>query len=167
MTSAPTLLPSVVPSSAPVSSVPSSTPTITGAVVYLHLDKQVTEDLSQEELDDLVSYVEEELGIYPDNVEVDVVYEITGTIEVEGSYEDAEALEQELEEALATALGIHISDVDVTVNPETGEITYVITSESYDEASGLSDQLQLSEVNEAVLAEVSDAIPTISGVTLS
>ena len=157
VTSAPTFIPSVVPSQMPSSSIPSARPTITGEVVIIDLTTQVSDDLTTEEINEIIEDVEEEFDIYPGNVDVEVTYETSGTIALtldENVDVDSEELEQALEESIAEILDIHVSDVDVEIDPETGDITYTITAENYDDSVDIQAQLQ----DPAVIVSLNDAV---------
>lgn len=157
VTSAPTFIPSVVPSQMPSSSIPSARPTITGEVVIIDLTTQVSDDLTTEEINEIIEDVEEEFDIYPGNVDVEVTYETSGTIALtldENVDIDSEELEQALEESIAEILDIHVSDVNVEIDPETGDITYTITAENYDDSVDIQAQLQ----DPAVIASLNDAV---------
>ena len=165
VTSAPSGSPTATPTHVPSSTVPSAAPTITGSVVFVELSKQVTASLTEEEVSAIVESAEEEFGLFPDNVDAVVTYSVTGTVDVsfEGDYDEQELVEA-LQESLATSLGVHESDVIVSVDPETGVISYVVTSETAEAAVALQDVLQTSEVNEAVLVGLSSALPNVSEV---
>ena len=165
VSAAPSTVPSVEPSLSPVSSSPSALPTITGSVVFVELSKQVTASLTEEEVSAIVQNAEETFGLFPDNVEAVVTYSVSGTVDVslEGDYDEQELVEA-LQESLAISLGVHESDVTVSVDPDTGVISYVVTSPTAEAAAALQDVLQTSEVNDAVLSGLSSALPNVSEV---
>ena len=154
------------PSRRPTSSVPSALPTITGSVVFVELTKDVTASLTESEIQEIVEAAEEAFGLFPDNVEATVSYSISGTVDVsiDGEYEEEE-LVQALQESLATSLNVHASDVVVTVDPETGVISYEVTSASAEAATALQSALQTSDINGAILEGVTSVVPGISNVT--
>ena len=107
---------------------PSSRPSITGIVVTLTLTAD--EIIDSTSIDSLEEQIAIDYGVNVDDVTVDTIYTVTGTLQVDDIPDDIS--EQELEEALqqsvADALGVHSRDVDVVVDPETGDITYTISS---------------------------------------
>ena len=125
----------------------------------------MTASLTDEEVAAIVESAENTFGLFPDNVEAVVTYSVTGTVAVavEGDYDEQELVEA-LQESLATSLGVHESDVTVTVDPETGVISYVVTSPTAEAAVALQDVLQTSEVNDAVLSGLSSVLPNVSEV---
>ena len=169
VTSAPTFIPSVVPSQIPSSSIPSARPTITGDVVIIDLVTQVSDDLTTEEINEIIEDVEEELDIYPGNVDVEVTYETSGVINLALAEDvdfDSEELEQALEESIAEILDIHVSDVDVIIDEDTGDITYTITAENYDDSIDIQAQLQDPAVIASIGAAVSENIEGVSDVSV-
>ena len=106
------------------------------------MEKTVTEDLSDEEINNIVDDVKDTYGVDDEDVSVDVSYDVSGEIDVTipENVEPSE-LEKFLEEQLADILGVPESEVDVTIDPETGDVTYVVSNDSYDDATGVQDQL--------------------------
>ena len=92
VTAGPSFAPSLSPSAVPTSSVPTALPTITGSVVFVELSKEVTQSLTQEEVEAIIQTAEESFGLFPDNVEASVTYSITGTvdIDIDGEIEEEE-----------------------------------------------------------------------------
>ena len=160
MSAAPSAVPSVEPSMSPVSSIPSALPTITGAVVFLELTQTVSASLTDDEIAALVRTAEESFGLYPENVTPEVAYTISGSlvIDFDEDYDEQELVET-LQNSLATSLGVHSSDVLVTVNPETGEITYEIVSETAELAADLQAQLLDSQMSDVIAATVATQVP--------
>merc|ERR1712050_360921 len=111
----------------PSSVVPTQRPSITGSVVFVDMTQLVSESLTEEEVNDIISNAEEVFGVYPGNVEAVVTYKTHGEIEleIEGELtpEEEEELISDLEESIADTLGIHTSDVVVTID-EDGTFRY-------------------------------------------
>ena len=163
VTSAPTTFPSVVPSKIPSSSVPTQRPTITGDVVFVDMEKLVNSDLSTSELEDIIQVATEIFDLYPENVQTEVSYKTYGEIEFDVTEEiEPEELEEALEEAIAETLGIHPSNVEVTVN-EDGTASYVITSDNFEDANSVQEALLDSEIEKDIEAKVVEDVPAISG----
>ena len=149
----------------PTTSIPSALPTITGSVVFVELTKQVTESLSSEDLSALVASAEEAFGLNPGNVEAVVTYDVHGVLDVEltGDYEESQ-LVASLQQALAESLNVHVSDVSVVLDPETGVISYTISSESAEDGAELQAQLQSSSVSSSLESFVMDEVAAVTGV---
>ena len=165
MTSAPSFTPTRTPSLSPTTSIPSALPTITGSVVFVELTKQVTESLSSEDITALVVSAEEAFGLNPGNVEAVVSYDVHGVLEVDlsGDYEEAE-LVASLQQALAESLNVHVSDVSVVLDPETGVISYTISSETAEAGAELQAQLQSSSLSSSLESYVMEEIAGVTGV---
>lgn len=129
----------------------------------------MTESLSNQEIADLVTLAEETFGVYPGNVEADVQYDISGTIAVTTDKSDysEEELITSLQEAIASALNVHTSDVVVTFDPDSGLTTYTISSETAEDASALQIALKTDEVNDAIATGVSTQVPAVTDVNQS
>jgi hypothetical protein len=82
VTASPSAVPSLSPSNVPSSTIPSATQTITGAVVFVDMTKVVTSSLTDDEITDIVNEAENTFGVYPGDVEAEVMYDITGSISI-------------------------------------------------------------------------------------
>merc|ERR1719483_84832 len=131
------------PSGFPTSNVPTAAPSITGSVIFADLQKPVTSSLTVEEIDEIISIAEVSFGVLPGNVDADITYDITGSVTLDVSDDvSEEEIVSVLQTSIADALNIHPRDVSVTVDPETGVATYVVTSESAEDALALQESLQ-------------------------
>ena len=99
----------------PTSAVPSAAPSITGSVVFVELNREVSQSLTDAEIAEIVTLAEDTFGVYPGNVEAEVSYEITGTVnaDFDGSDYSEEELIVAVQNSIADALSIHSSDVEV------------------------------------------------------
>ena len=147
---------------------PSAVPTITGAVVFVDMSKLVTSSLGEDEIMEIVNEAENTFGVYPGDVEVEVTYDITGSVSIEtdGSEVSEEELVSALQESIANTLNVHPSDVSVTIDSETGVATYTISSASAEEALNLQEALQDTTMSDAIGSTISDDIPAITDVTM-
>ena len=124
------MAPTLPPSTSPQTSIPTGAPSITGAVGIVELEKVVTASLTDEEISDLVSNVADAYGVDEEDVVLDVVYQTTGSMQVTLPADvPLEEVEASLEDELAELLGVHESEIEVTVNQD-GSVTYVLTSKS-------------------------------------
>ena len=137
MTHAPTFVPSVDPTT----SLPTSTPSITGSVSIVELSTTVTESLPIAELDNIQQQSADTYGVDTEDVTVEVVYQTTGSIDVEITDDvSIDELEESLGEELASLLGVHEGSVEVTIN-ENGFAIYTITSDSAESAEDANEVL--------------------------
>ena len=113
MTQAPTF----TPSNPPTTSLPTNAPSLTGSIAIVELVRPVTESVSQNELSNIESEVAETYGVDLEDVNVEIVYQTTGSIQMDAS--DSTLTEEELaeafEEEIAILLGIHEGNVEVTI----------------------------------------------------
>ena len=123
------------------------------------MDKTVTEDLTDEEIDEIKQDVIDSYGVNEDDVTVDVSYDVNGdmTVTIPEDGPSATELEDFIATELADILGIDKNDITVSVDPETGVVTYEIDNDSYDDATGIQDLLNdpatLEELNRRLAEE--------------
>jgi hypothetical protein len=167
ITFAPSAIPTVTPSDAPSSAIPASMPSITGSVVFIDMQQLVTATLTDEDVSELVATVENTFGLFPDNVQAEIQYDIIGTIEIVADEEVSnEELASTLQDSIAASLNVHPSDVDINIDAD-GVVTYTISSATAEEASALQELLQDVSTNQAILDEASHTIPTISTIVVN
>lgn len=153
----------MVPSDSPISAIPSTLPTLTGAVIFVEMNQEVIASLTHEEIANIITSAEDTFGVYPDNVKAEVSYEITGAVSFEA--DETEINNQEiialLQESIADTLNVHSSDVDITIDPETGVATYTIVSSSAEDALELQGLLYEESINEAISNSMPNAISNV------
>ena len=126
------------------------------------MEKAVTEDVSSEEIDSIVDDVKETYGVDDDAVTTEVTYDVKGDLDITVPEDvDTAELEDFLEEQLADILGVPESAVDVTIDPETGAVTYVVSNDSFDDASGVQDQLNDPATVEELNGRLDEAFPGV------
>ena len=150
----------------PTSTVPSTVPTISGSVVFVELSREVSSTISDEELSELISSAEETFGVQPGNVEAEVTYDVSGTI-VLALEEDIneELLTSALQSSIANALNVHVSDVSVTIDPESGNAIYTISSADTLDAIDLQAMLYDPSTRSAIASELANDVPEVTVVT--
>ena len=134
---------------------PTGAPSLTGSVATVELTRPVTESISDEEISNIQSEVANTYGVDAEDINVEVVYQTTGSIELDVS--DTTLTDEELaeafEEEIASLLGIHEGDVEVTITD--GVATYTITSDSAENAEDL--QNDISQSAEALTGAIEDS----------
>ena len=111
-----------------------------GSVSIIELSKSVTESIEEDEVNDIQTQTAETYGVGAEDVSVEVVYQTTGTIDVDVAPDtNIEKLEESFESEIATLLGLHEGSVEVTI--EDGLATYTITSNSVESAQSIQDIL--------------------------
>lgn len=162
MTHSPTFIPSVQPTT----SLPTFAPSITGLVSIIELSATVTESLNMTELEHIQQQSVNVYDVESEDVIIEVVYQTTGTIDLEiiGN-KSIEGLEESLETELAQLLEVHEGNVDVTIDNDVA--TYTITSdsaESAEEANAILSDATLQSIIEDAIGEEFDV--SISGVNV-
>ena len=136
ITSAPTFIPSDIPSVSPTTMIPSAAPSYFGMVATVVAKSVATEELSSSRIEELAKEVAEIYGVNSTtDVQAEVDYEISGTLDVSfpKDVSDEEKIDA-LTEALSTSLDVHPKDIEITIDEETGEISYTISSDDLQKA---------------------------------
>ena len=106
-----------MPSIEPTTSLPTSAPSITGSVSIIELSTTVTDSVSTVELDGIQQQSANVYGVDPDDVTVEVVYQTTGSINVDiPENVSIDELEESIEAEVATLLNIFESNVEITID---------------------------------------------------
>ena len=149
ITAAPTGSPTKTPSLSPTTLVPSAQPSITGLVVTLDMSRPVEEDLTTEELTAISDAVLTAYGVTEEDVTTDVAYTASGSLELDlPAGISTEEVEESVASNLADVLGVHPRDVTVvSVDLETGEVVYTVSSDSYSDTALLQTQLEGLDLN--------------------
>ena len=103
----------------------------------------VTADLTNDQIEEMTSEVIDSFNVNASDVTTDIGYISTGSMQI--SFDD-ETTETEIINAmtstLAEVLDTHPQDVTiVSINLETGKVVYEISSETYEDANVMQNQL--------------------------
>ena len=129
-------------------------------MAIVELSKEVSESISSDEVDDIQSEVANNYGVDEGDVRVDVVYQTSGTMSLENTDGvSEEALEEALEDEIASLLGIHESNVQVNITD--GVVYYTITSDSAESASDIRDILDDAESTTQLDDAISETFPEV------
>ena len=104
----------------------------------------VTEGLTDEEIQDFTDYVEEAYGVQDGDVTSDVDYVATGSLTLDvPDWATEEDVANAVQNSIAEELGVHPSVVTiVSVDLESGEVVYEVEADTYDEADTLQTSLE-------------------------
>ena len=149
-----TSVPTSTPSFAPVTSIPSATPSFTGLIVSVSIQHIVTGELSDSDFLYLEEVVANAYGVLSEDVSSVTKYTISGSMDaiIPSSTTEEEAI-QALTDALAEALDVSVHAVTISINSETGDVTYSVTSTDYDDATKLLATLE----DESIGATLTDS----------
>ena len=138
---------------------PTSRPSITGAIISIEIGGKVTQELSSEELKNMTETVKEQFGISDDEIVLETTYTLSGVLNVSlpEDVTEEEALEA-LEESLSELLGVHPSQIELSIN-EDGDVEYIITSDSFDDASLIQEDLEKETFVSNLETNVQEEIP--------
>ena len=155
--------PSVSPSISPVTGLPTEAPSFLGLVVSVEISKSTTSALDEDEIRELQNIVAQAYGVSPDDIVSVTEYVTTGTISVEipDSLTEDEALAA-LTAAMSTALGVSEESIELSIDAETGEVTYSVATGDYDESAAVLAALQDSNVADQLATDSGIGITSVS-----
>ena len=79
-------------------------------------------------------------------------------IEVGGSSSDEDEIVNELTNALANSLGVHVKDVEVSYNATSGEATFTVLSSNYDDLENLQNTISEPGFVNVVNSNIEDLV---------
>ena len=162
-TSAPTLMPSTVPSDVPVTKMPTATPTISGWVSTVHASTIATSDIDQNTIDNYAFDIADNYGVDTSDVAVSTNYETSGTLSLTIPDDVSQSeLTDAVTASLADSLGVHPQNVEVTVDMETGDVEFTIISDTFNNAAGISFDLNRYQNQDEISDLIQDALPGVS-----
>lgn len=130
---------------------------LTGAVALVELSQPVTESMNTDEVHDIQTEVANTYGVDIEEVDVDVVYQTTGTLDLSiGDNIDEDQLISDLENELLALLGLQEGEIEITI--ENGVATYVIDSNSVETAQEIQSVLESSELQATLDEAVGDDV---------
>ena len=136
-----------------MTSLPTGTPSITGLVVSVGISSATDSPLSSEEVAYLESVVAQAYGVSTEELSTVVEYVTSGTLTVDVPADvSSDEVISDLTEALSEALGVSPEDVELVYDASTGEVTYTVTSASFEEADAALSTLQASSFVESIEA---------------
>ena len=162
-TSAPTFMPSTTPSDAPVTKMPTAAPTISGWVSTVRASTAATSAIDQNIIDNYASEISDYYGVDASDVTVSTNYETSGTLSLTIP-ENVSQLEltDAVTASLADSLGVHSQNVEVTVDMETGDVEFTIISDTFNNAAGVSFDLNNYQNQDEITDLIQDALPGVS-----
>ena len=132
-----------MPSTSPFTSIPSSTPSFVGLIVSVDVSRPATTALDASEIIELQDVIANAYGVRADDLTTTIEYVTIGTMSVtiSDSASPEEALDA-LTESLASTLGINEDDIQLEIDPVTGEVTYSISTNDHTETTSILDALE-------------------------
>ena len=143
----------------PSTLIPSAMPSFTGLVVTIVVKSVVTSSLSDEEIENITETVHDAFNVSDARPEVEYVTSASLTLDViEGVTEDA--VISAVTSSVSSMLGVHVADVVVTsVDLESGEITYEVSADSYEDASTIQSKIEDFE-QETLEDNIRESLPS-------
>lgn len=119
------------------------------------------ESIGDDELNGIQTQVAGAYGVNADDVILEVIYQTTGSMEVDIEAEaNINELEESLEQEISILLGIHESNVEVKI--EDGAVTYTITSDDVQSVRIIQNNLNepglVSNLEDALQISISDFV---------
>ena len=139
----------MLPSFSPIISAPTSSPSFIGLVISVDITTTATSNIDQAEIERLELLVAESYGVDSEDISSVTEYITTGTLTVTipDTISENEALE-DLTAALSTTLGVSEDSISLSLDQETGEVSYTITTSDYDQTNTVLSDLQNDDIIE-------------------
>ena len=159
-----TSLPTLLPSKTPVVSSPTLSPSFIGLVISVEITQTTTTAIDNVEVAELELLVAQSYGVDIEDISSTTEYVTTGTLAVTipDTISEAEALE-DLTTALSLTLSIDEENIFLSLDPETGEVEYIITTNNFDQTNTALLELQ----NDDIIENIDTNIISISSVSPS
>ena len=162
MTSMPSELPTRLPSVFPTTDTPTAMPSLSGWVVTVSASTMTTTKLDDDIIRSYVSAVADFYGVNESDVATAVTYSTSGSLALiipeESTKED---ILDAVTESLADSLDIHPSTIDITVDMDSGEVLFTITSDSYNGAAEVVFELSSDLNKDMIIASIESSIPDL------
>lgn len=163
ITSAPSNLPSVKPTAAPLTAIPTAVPSISGWVASISATTIATQEFDDASIEDYTSNIAEFYGVDATDVTPVVTYETTGSMIVSIPENlSEEELAEVVTSSIADSLGVHPSNVAITIDMNSGEVEFVITTNDFSEASSLQFNLENGQNQDEIINSIENAIPSVT-----
>ena len=124
------------------------------------------QEFTLSEVATLVLNIANEYGVNTDDVAAEINYEVTGSFTVENADpSQADAIKQIIKDSISQQTGVPVSDIDVSYNNDTGEVRYSVQTESYDDSSGIKEDIKadlFTNTIKSILEKVDSNIDVIS-----
>ena len=138
------------PIASPTTSLPSAAPFRTGLVASIEVTTTVTESLSSSDVAEIEGEIISTFNITAEDVSMVIFYSTTGNMVIEDTDLSEEQIVSTIEAALARELDIHTSDVKVSFDEETGEITFSISSDDAEALVTIADSMSSDDFEESL-----------------
>ena len=134
---------------------PTVSPSFVGLVVSVEITKTATAALDDSEISELENIVAQSYGVDSDDLTIETEYVTSGiiTVDIADSISDEEALTS-LTTAIATALGVSEESITLTLDPESGEVSYTVTTNDFDDTAAILASLQSDDIIDTLVTDV-------------
>ena len=123
----------------------------------------LTEPLDQTTVDNYASDLAELYGVDLADVEVATSYTASGSMSISIPSDVSETdLIDTVTTSIAESLGVHPSEVEVTIDMETGSVDFTIVADNFSEAAGIQFDLENDQYQDEIIGSIETALPEIS-----
>ena len=117
----------------------------------------VTNDLNDDEIRELVQKVAEEYGVDTKDVFADINYEVSGGFTVENvDPSQVDDVVDTIKNSISQLTGVSVSEIAISYNGDSGEISYTIQSETYDESNSIQENISNDSFANEIKTSLSD-----------
>ena len=125
-------------------------PSRTGLVASFEVTTSVTESLSPYDIAEIEADIISSFNITAEDVSTAIVYSTTGTMIIGDTDLSEEEIVSAIEAALASELDIHTSDIEVSFDEATGEMTYIISSDDAEVLVTIADSMSSDDFEDTL-----------------
>ena len=140
---------------------PTRSPSISGWVATVSASTSTTSDIGTSTITNIEETIAGYYGISTDDISSEVAYGASGsfTLAIPDDVSEDTVIDAVIS-SVAESLDVHPSDIDVTVDMETGEVEFTVSSESYSEAAQNQFDLSSDSFEESISSSIEVAIPS-------
>eukprot|EP00492_Amphilonche_elongata_P004929 TRINITY_DN547_c0_g1_i1.p1 TRINITY_DN547_c0_g1~~TRINITY_DN547_c0_g1_i1.p1 ORF type:complete len:233 (-),score=33.63 TRINITY_DN547_c0_g1_i1:72-770(-) len=136
---------------------------MSGWVSTVSASSTTSEELSQSVVDDYTVTLADYYGVLEEEINVVTTYEATGSMSVTIPDDvNEEALVDAITDSIATSLGVHPQNVGVTVDMQTGDVEFSVTSNSFNEAAGNQFDLDNEQYQNSIVSSIESTVPSVT-----
>ena len=128
----------------------------------MEISTPVTSALDDDEVDQLESLVAQAYGVDVSEVTSIAEYVTTGTlvVTIPDDVSNQDAI-NELTSALATSLGVTEDSITLSLDPESGEVSYSVTIANYNDTAAIQNALESDDIVDSLM-ETTDVVEITS-----
>lgn len=160
LTSSPT---ASMPTVGPTTFIPSEYPSLAGWIATITATTVSTQRVDNTQIEDFTLNIADFYGVNPADVTPVVTYETSGsmTISIPETVPEAELVDA-ITSSIAESLNVHPSNVDITIDMDTGTVEFVISTEDFDEIASMKFDLENGQYRAEITTSIENTNPSVT-----